>query len=114
MRLTDFIKLVSPSKNMFGRSLWSASIGQAECKGASSDDALNGLKETIEIAFEGHYSPGIIQYGKYQGMVWRTPYNWKYCILQCSATCIILHGVTAYATKEDAIAAMGDHVRCME
>ena len=114
MKLTDFIKLVPPSaRGMFGRSFWSASIGQAECKGASSDDAVNGLKKTIETAFEGDYSPTVIPIGEHIGIVWRTPYGWKYSILD-SGQDYEPHGSTLYSTRQEALATMRHQAACME
>lgn len=114
MKLSDFVKIIPPSvrDTIFRREYWSASIGEAEAKGETADDACDKCKKKIEQAFEGDYAPTLINFEGYTGIAWRTPYHWTYCIKRISTDSI--YGVNHYTTRQEAIEAMRDQAACMQ
>lgn len=116
MKLSDFVKIIPPTvrATIFRCEFWHASIGEAEARGSSADEACSRLRKIVAGAFGGDYAPTVILcLGNYVGVVWRTPYHWTYCIKRTDVTDTI-YGVNRYDTKQEAIDAMKDQAACME
>jgi hypothetical protein len=84
MKLTDLVDLTPPTSKSIKvcpRLHWTAKLGRAEAQGDDANTAVLKLRQTIERAFDGDYTPRTLTFRGYLGLLCRTPEHWAYTII---------------------------------
>jgi len=84
MKLTDLVSLIPPtpkSIKVLAQHSWTAKLGRAEATGHDADTAVKALRQMIERAFHGNYTPFTLIFRGHLGLISRTPEHWAYSII---------------------------------
>ena len=78
-KLADIVTISSQKKN--GKTIYHASIGQAEAQAETAEDAVIALRRKIKNAFSGGYTIHIISFRGHLGLIWQLPEYYAYSIV---------------------------------